>query len=76
MMHATHVVVDEHDGAMFYKDSHGKLFDEVTAITFTITQNMARNPDHKLFRVYTLNPVNQYTDTITDYRPDGVQQHT
>jgi hypothetical protein len=51
-MHASHVVVDESDGYMFWRDHDGELFTEETARRFADLRNSDRMPQHRRYVVY------------------------
>lgn len=53
-MHASHVVVDGHDGYTFWAGADGKLFDAGTAAAFADQRNAEMKPEHRLYRVFAL----------------------
>ena len=54
--HATHVVVDGHDGWTFWKDADGSLFTGQTAAAFAGQRNAEMKPEHRAYRVFALTP--------------------
>jgi hypothetical protein len=53
-MHASHVVVDEHDGYTFWRDGFGQLFTLDSAKDFAEKRNGEMKPEHQLYKVYAL----------------------
>jgi hypothetical protein len=54
--HATHVVVDGHDGYTFCKGADGYLFTEATATAFADARNAEMKPEHRAYQVFALVP--------------------
>jgi hypothetical protein len=57
MMHATHVVVDTHDGCTWFKDADGALFTLDTATRFAEQRNAEMKPQHRTYQVFALSSV-------------------
>ena len=53
-MHASHVVVDGHDGYTFWRDADGELFDAGAAMAFANQRNAEMKPEHRSYQVFTL----------------------
>jgi hypothetical protein len=54
--HATHVVVDGHDGYTFCRGSDGALFTQDTATAFAANRNAEMKPEHRAYQVFALVP--------------------
>lgn len=53
-VHASHVVVDTQDGAVFWQGSDGKLFNSATAEAWALDENQARKPQYQSYAVFRL----------------------
>jgi hypothetical protein len=53
-VHASHVVVDTRDGAVFWQGRDGKLFDSAAAEAFALEKNQALKPEYQSYAVFRL----------------------
>lgn len=61
-MHASHVVVDGHDGYTFWAGADRQLFTAESAAAFAADRNAEMKPEHALYQVFTLAPATSPAD--------------